>query len=245
MLKDFMARIDARLARHGTLGASLLKAVVGTAGLRVAHGVIGFVTAIVLAKMLRLSGYGAYAFVMSLVGFVSIPAELGVPGLAIRKIPTANARKDWGYMRGFIIWSHQIIGLMSILLAAAGVVVLSVWGHAFDSNKLTCMWLGLLLIPLVSLGSLRGAMLRGLRKVLLGQLPEQVIRPAALLVFILILYLAGFGFDSPVSAMAVQIASVVVAFAFGLVFFIKFRPHELKTATARFTKSIWLQSSIP
>src|SRR5262245_30482680 len=105
-----MARVDARLARHGKLGAALIKGVFGTAGIRAAHGLLGFVTAIVLAKMLGPSGYGTYAFVMALVGFVTIPSELGVPGLAVREIAAANARKDWGSMRGFIIRSHQMIG---------------------------------------------------------------------------------------------------------------------------------------
>src|SRR5262245_35906659 len=108
MLKKIVARLDARLERHGSLGAALVKGVLGTAGVKAAQGLLGFVTAIVLAKMLGPSGYGTYAFVMALVGFMSIPSELGVPGLAVREIATSNARKDWGYMRGFIIRSHQI-----------------------------------------------------------------------------------------------------------------------------------------
>jgi len=241
-----MARVDARLERHGNLGATLVKAVLGTAGIRAAHGVLGFVTAIVLAKMLGPSGYGTYAFVMALVGFVTIPSELGVPGLAVREIAAANARKDWGYMRGFIIRSHQMIGLMSVVLALAGAGALLIWGRQLDPIKATCMWLALLLIPLVSLGSLRGAMLRGLRKVVLGQMPEQVIRPAALLLLILVLYLAGHNFENAASVMVVQICSVAIAFACGLVLFVRNRPPELGTAVPQFKSSAaWLHSSIP
>jgi len=246
MFKKLMARVDARLARHGNLGATLVKAVLGTAGVRAAHGILGFATAIVLAKMLGPSGYGTYAFVMALVGFVTIPSELGVPGLAVREIAAANARKDWASMRGFIVRSHQMIGLMSLTLALAGAAGLLIWGRKLDPVKANCMWLALILIPLVSLGSLRGAMLRGLRKVVLGQLPEQVIRPAALLLLILLLYLAGHEFENAVSVMVVQIFSVSIAFAFGLVLFFRNRPPELATAVPQFKSSLaWLQSSIP
>ena len=241
-----MARVDARLARHGKLGAVLIKGVFGTAGVRAAHGLLGFLTAIVLAKMLGPSGYGAYAFVMALVGFVTIPSELGVPGLAVREIAAANARKDWGSMRGFIIRSHQMIGVMSLVLAVCGAAALLIWGDDLDPVKARCMWLALLLIPLVSLGSLRGAMLRGLRKVVLGQLPEQVIRPAALLVLILLLYLGGHAFETAVSVMAVQIVSVAIAFGCGLVLFMRNRPPELATAVPQFrSTAAWLHSSIP
>jgi O-antigen/teichoic acid export membrane protein len=246
VFKELMARVDARLARHGNLGAILVKGVLGTAGIRAAHGVLGFLTAIVLAKMLGPSGYGTYAFVMALVGFVTIPSELGVPGLAVREVAASNARKDWGYMRGFIIRSHQMIGLMSAVLATFGATALLIWGRNLDPIKASCMWLALLLIPLVSLGSLRGAMLRGLRKVVLGQLPEQVIRPASLLLLILVLHLAGHGFETAVSVMSVQIISVAIAFACGLVLFVRNRPEELATAVPHFKSSAaWLHSSIP
>jgi O-antigen/teichoic acid export membrane protein len=245
MLKGLKNRLDARLARHGNLGAALVKGVLGTAGVKIAHGILGFVTAIVLAKMLGPSGYGTYAFVMALVGFLAIPSELGVPGLAVREIATTNARKDWSHMRGFVIRSHQMIGLMSVCLAALGGLALLAWGHKLDSTKLACMWLGLVLVPLVSLGALRGSMLRGLRKVVLGQIPEQVVRPLVLLLLILALYAIGHGVDTPVGVMIVQIVSVAVAFACGLVFFLRNRPRELSSATPRFRTSVWLQSSIP
>jgi O-antigen/teichoic acid export membrane protein len=246
VLKELMARVDARLARHGNLGAALVKGVVGTAGVRAAHGILGFVTAIVLAKMLGPSGYGTYAFVMALVGFLTIPSELGVPGLAVREIAASNARKDWGHMRGFIIRSHQMIGAMSLALAGLAAIGLVLFKEKLDPVRVECMWLALLLIPLVSLGALRGAMLRGLRRVVLGQMPEQVIRPAALLVMILVLYLAGHGFENATSVMVVQVASVAVAFGFGLYFFVKHRPPELATAPPQFKSSrAWLYSSIP
>jgi len=246
MHRDLISRIDARLARHGHLGAALIKAVAGTAGVRAAHGILGLLTAMVLAKLLGPSGYGTYAFVMALVGFVAIPSELGVPGLAVREIAAANARKNWGAMRGFIIRAHQMIGVMSLALAAAGASALLIWGDRFDPVKERCMWLALLLVPLVSLGSLRGAMLRGLRKVVLGQMPEQVIRPAVLLLLIALLYVAGHGFENAVAVMAVQIASVATAFSCGLYFFMKNRPPELAAAQPEFrSTSAWLHSSIP
>jgi O-antigen/teichoic acid export membrane protein len=245
MFSNLMKRVDARLSRHGSLGAALVKGVVGTAGVRVANGVLGFATAIVLAKILGPSGYGTYAFVMALVGFLAIPSELGVPGLAVREIATTNARKDWAHMRGFIIRSHQMIGAMSLALALLGAAALTIWGDRMDRVRLDCMWLGILLVPLVSLGALRGAMLRGLRKVVLGQIPEQVIRPATLLVLILAFWLAERGLESPLGVMTAQIASVATAFGCGLVFFLKNRPAELKSAEPQFKTALWLQSSIP
>jgi O-antigen/teichoic acid export membrane protein len=121
------------------------------------------------------------SYVIALVQLLSTPSELGVPNLAVREIAVTNVRKDWGYMRGFILWANGVIGAVSLVVAVGAAVVLLVWGHKFDPMRLSCLWLGLLLVPLTSLNALRGSMLRGLRKVLLGQLPEQVIRPLVFL----------------------------------------------------------------
>jgi len=240
-----MEIVDARLSRHGRLGAMLVKGVVGTAGIKLANSGLGFLTAILLAKTLGPSGYGTYSFVMALVAFLTIPSELGIPGLAIREIAVANARKDWSHMRGFIIKAHQAIGLFSLILMGVGAALLLVWGDHVDPVKRHCMWLGLLLVPLVSLGALRGGMLRGLRNVLMGQMPEQVIRPLTLLTLLLVLPLFVNGPVTAAEVMLLQVLSVATAFLFGLSFFVRLRPGELSHAPPTFRTSAWLKSSIP
>jgi O-antigen/teichoic acid export membrane protein len=243
--KEIIARIDARLARHGKLGAALVKGVAGTAGLRAAHAGLGFITAIVLAKILGPSGYGTYSFVMALVAFLAIPAEFGFPRLAIREVAVTNARKEWGYMRGFIIRMHQTIGILTLVLVLAGFLLLSTWGQHLDPVKLQCLWLGLILVPLIALGALRGGMLRGLRKVILGQMPEQVVRPLMLLVLLTVLLLLGANVRSPVGVMGAQIGAATTSFLFGLIMFLRNRPVELSSMPPQFRTTQWLMSSIP
>jgi O-antigen/teichoic acid export membrane protein len=245
MLKKLIERIDASLSRHGNLGAMLIKGVFGTAGIRVGHAAIGFVTAIVLAKMLGPSGYGTYAFVMAVVAFIAMPTELGIPGLAVREIAVTNAHKDWSQMRGFIVRAHQTNAVLCVVILAMATVALLIWGDRLDVEKRTCMWLGLLIVPLLSLGSLRGAMLRGLRKVVLGQLPEQIIRPLTLLTLILLLPLFGTKLATPVGIMSVQIISVATAFLCGVAFFLRNRPSELAGAEPHFRSGSLLTASIP
>jgi O-antigen/teichoic acid export membrane protein len=242
---EVMARIDARLARHGKLGAALVKGAVGTAGMHFAHAAIGFVTTIFLAKMLAPAGYGMYSFVMALVALVAIPSELGIPKLAIREIAMTNARKEWGYMRGFIIRSHQAIGALTAILMLAALIALTIGGDRLDSVKRQAMWLGLLVVPLVSLGALRGAMLRGLRKVVLGQLPEQIFRPLVFLALVLCLFLIAGTQGSVVEVMMAQVVASAMAFFGGLYLFLRNRPADIRTAAPHFRTAAWLKSSIP
>lgn len=245
MLKKALSLIDARLSRHGRLGASLIKAVAGTAGMRLAQDSIAFVTSILIAQMLAPAGYGIYSFVLALVAFLAIPSELGIPRLAIREVAVANARKEWGYMRGFIIRAHQAIGAMTLLLVLVAIVGLSLVGDQLEATKLKSMWLGLILVPLISLGALRSAMMRGLGKVVVGQIPDQIVRPLSLLVLVL---LTLFFLGDRVSAaeiMVLQILAMSIAFICGLLLYFRHRPVELARAEPGYRTSVWLMSSIP
>jgi O-antigen/teichoic acid export membrane protein len=239
------AELEQRLNRQGKLGATLVKGVAGTAGIKAAHALIVFGSSIVLARTLGPSGLGVMTFVIALVHLLSTPSELGVPNLAIREVAVTNARKDWGRMRGFIKWAHLTIGAMSLVVAAGGAIALTVLGDDIDPLKRTCMWLGILLVPLASLNQLRSSMLRGLRKVLLGQLPEQIIRPFTFLMLIGALAFSGNGLTSPVAALVAHIASVAFAFACGMLLFFRHRPRELAGATPQMAGRSWLVSSIP
>lgn len=244
-LSRIRARVDARLSRYGELGSKLIKGVMGTAGIRLAHAAIGFITAILLARMLGPSGYGTYTFVMALVGFLTIPSELGIPGLAVREIAVANARKDWGHMHGFLVRAHQGIAVLSAVLMSGGALALILAGDHLDPVKRNCMWLGLLLVPLISFGALRAAMLRGLRKVLLGQLPEQIIRPAVLALLVVFLFAFSAQQPSAREVIAAQIAATAAAFIWGLFTFLKHRPAELDASPPVFRTREWIKSTLP
>lgn len=245
LLSRLQARLDARLARHGDLGAKLIKGFLGTGGIRLAHAAIGFATGILLARALGPSDYGTYSFVMAMVGFLTIPSELGIPGLAVREIAVANARKDWGMMRGFIVRAHQGIAGLSVILVALAALALVAFGDRIEPVRRQCMWLALALVPLISLGALRGAMLRGLRKVLLGQLPEQVIRPAVLLLAVILILVLARDRMSPQAMMLAQIAATAVAFAWGLAVFVRHRPPDIASAPPTYRTSAWIRSTIP
>jgi O-antigen/teichoic acid export membrane protein len=226
------------------IGAALTRGIVGTAGLRATQAVLTLLTAVVLARLLAPERYGAYSFAMAIVAFLAIPSELGVPGLAVREVAVANARSDWPRMRAFIAWSHRNVAAVSAAVVLAAAATLFMLRGGIDRERLACLWLGLLLVPLVSLGALRSAMLQGLKKVVLGQLPEFVIRPAVFLLLIGALLAIGRAPGSAADAMALQLAAVAVSFSAGLLLFARHRPAGLRTAERGAVDGLWWRSAI-
>jgi O-antigen/teichoic acid export membrane protein len=242
---EFIKRVNEARSRPGSLGAALVKGAVGTAAIKVASAGIAFATSIVLAKSLGPAGYGIFSYVVALVALLAIPSELGIPSLTVREIAVSNTHRDWGRMRGYIIWSHRTVAITCGCLILLSAMALFVWGERFGEAKLACMWLALLLVPLVSLGALRDAMLRGLRKVLLGQLSQPLIRPLILLVLLLVLSQLDVSLTSPVRVMCLHILSVATAFLIGLSLFLANRPAELGSEPPKYHAASWLKSSIP
>ena len=244
-LRQMRERLDARLAREGNLGRTLLKAAAGSAGMKLAYTAIGFLVSITLARTIGAEGYGAYSFAMALVALLVIPSELGMPALTTRETAISNARRDWSHMRGLIRRAHQATGLFTIVLTLLAASALATWGEQLSPVRRQTLWLALLLVPIVSLSALRSSMLRGLRKVLLAQLPEQIVRPLTFLVLILLLAaFSGRAMTAP-QVMGLQVVATALAFVCGLVLFFRHRPPELASAVPAYKTGFWLKSSIP
>src|SRR5699024_571152 len=113
--------------------------------------------------------------------------------------------------------------------------------------QLTTFAWGLVFIPLLAFGSLRSAVLLGLRKVVQGQLPETIIRPA-----LLICFLIGFGFFaadqlSADQAMALHVLAATVAFGIAAWMVGRAQPDAIKqTATkSEYQTREWLAAVLP
>lgn len=88
-------------------------------------------------------------------------------------------------------------------------------------------------------------MLRGLRLVVQGQLPELVIRPGSFVISILIILAFAREYLTPQAVMLGQIGATTVAFAWGLWIFVRRRPSESAMAEPKFQTRDWIRSSIP
>ncbi|WP_338113709.1 flippase [Thiococcus pfennigii] len=208
-------RLAALLGPAASLRGRLIRGGLGSLALKLGSTALGFVLAILLARALGPEGYGVYAFVFAIASLLAIPTQLGLPQLVVRETAKAQAAEQWGLMRGLWRWSTLAVWLFSsgvLVLAFAG---LWLFGERLDDLTRTTLIAGLLLVPLIALGNLRGAALRGLRHVVAGQLPEHVLRPGLLIALCLIILLA-LPAQTLTAATAMGLHALAAAIAFGL-----------------------------
>lgn len=229
--------VESEIARQLATGAA------GTFGLKVLGIVFSFATTILLARVLNADGYGVYAYAVSWATLLFVPSMLGMDTLLVRDIAAYGTVKDWPRMRGLLVTSLVAVAVTSVGIAVAAGALLEV--ARVTPDALSAVLLGLLLVPLMALTRTIGAALRGLHKVVAGQLPELALRPVLLLALLVGgAWLLARDFGPPVALGAYLIAAIVaLVVAVGQLW--RYVPAPARAARPRYELRRWAISALP
>lgn len=224
----------------------LVKGVTASLGVRLGSIVLSFLTGVVLARILGPGGLGTYSYVLAIISMMIIPTQLGLPDLLVREVSAFQTRKQWGMLKGILIRSNQFVLATSLLLVFSSILFLYAFPQIFESPVRQTFWWALPLLGLMPLAALRSAALRGLKEVILGILPEQIIKPSVLLIVLIIVGLAmGSHWLSPERVMILHSGSVLLAFLIGAYWLKKKLPGQAATAKTVYRTKNWLKSTFP
>ncbi len=144
------------LSQDTGLKGKLLKGGIGSIGLKVSSTFLTLLTAVVVARTLGPEQYGIYAYVMGLVSLLSLPALFGLPPLVVRETAKAHAHEQWGVMRGIWHWSSSLTTVLTLVIAVGALVAVWLLSDRFSEPQIKTVFWGCLLVPLMTLGKLRG-----------------------------------------------------------------------------------------
>ncbi len=222
----------------------LIKAVLGSAGIRIAGMLFGFLVGVQLARKLGAEGYGIYGLAMSIVALLTVPTEFGLPQLITRELSAAHVTQDWGRMRGVLAWSAKSVLLTSALMIIAVFVWQIAVKHDLFSPLASTVLYGLILVPLVALTNMRSAALRGLQHIVSGQIPDTLIRPLTFSLLLLVLPEFIIPFTSA-SAMGLGAASAAIALVCASVSLRRHMPQQMRAASPNIQSRRWWSSVVP
>lgn len=238
-----MANLRGYLGGSG-LRAVALRALTGSAGLRVVGMGFAFLVGIQLARGMGPVGYGTYGVAMSIIALLMVPTEFGLPQLVVRETAASAAKGDWGKVRGLLRWSRSISLRSSIIVSAVVVLVLVVGARHIDRALAMALLVGLAMIPLVALGKTRGAALRGLHHIVKGQMPDTLLRPGTQ--SLLLFAVAGLSISlTPAIAMLIGVVGAGVGLVVSAFMLRRAFPSEARLATPETRADEWRSSCIP
>lgn len=226
-----------------TLKAHMIRGAGGSLFLRVANTLLVIATTLVLARIMGARDYGVYAYIISWVSLLSVPAAMGFDTLLVREVAKYKASGKWDALKGVIRWTDRYA-----LGISFGFV--TIWGCAWrvlcdrfgpQANLASLIAAGLL--PLQVLGFLRRGAVQGIGRVVEAQVPLMLALPGAFLVLIAVFGLVS---DiSPAKAIGAQLLASFLALLLGTRIRRKHLPTEAELAEPRYFPRQWLKSALP
>ena len=212
--------------------------------LKIFQALFSFTTTVLLARMLGAKGYGIYAYAFAFVTLFSIPVQIGLSQLIIRETAKGIAKKRPEVIKGIWYWAIRI-GIFSslVLLICIGTIFAFLKRNEFGLEE-TFFW-ALLLVPIFIFSNIWGASLRGLHKIITGQLPEFIIRPGLFLIFLCIINFIFHKNLTPSQAMVLQVAAAVIALIIGGGLFFRNIPSFVYSACPSYEGNKWFNSLLP
>lgn len=211
-------------------------------GMRFGTAGISLVVGVVLARLLGAAEYGVYAYVMAWATVLAVPASLGLQSLLVREVASYVATERWPVLRGVIQRSLQAAGVASLLLAlAAAAIALTAEGWTGRSAAFVA---GMMLVPLMAIGSLRLAILRGLHRVVAGQLPDLILRPLIILVGLGAIYLFVQGQVPAVAAVGLNVIAALAVVIVGTVMLARSLPRQVYSAEPAYELRRWTRTAV-
>jgi O-antigen/teichoic acid export membrane protein len=215
----------------------------GTVALKVLNSGLMLLTTVVLARLLGVRGYGAYAYAISWTSLLMIPAIVGLDTLLTREAARYRATDNWPALRGILGWADRIVLAAALTLAAALAVVVWLRHDGLDPLVRDCLLASALLVPFMAVIQLYGGSLRGLGAVIEAQFPFLVLLPMVFLAMLLVLQPVA-ALTAP-AAVALRAASAAVAAVASIWLLHRILPAAVRGATPRYHRQDWLKSAVP
>lgn len=224
----------------------VIRGTAGTFVLQFTGMVIRFLTGLLFARLLGVNGLGVIVYAGAWASILVMFGTLGLQQLLIREVAIYLSRKDWSHLLGILRFSRRLVFTLTCVLAAAGAFIAwIVVGDAQDKTALYTFWIVILGVPLMGLTQLRQSAVRGLHRIILGQISDGLAIPLIMLAIMATLY---FGFSaslSPVQAATIGLAVGLVGFGVGEYLLYRLLPAPTHNAPPASRPQYWLGSAIP
>ncbi|GAH12035.1 unnamed protein product, partial [marine sediment metagenome] len=207
---------------------------------------LALLIAILLARALGPSQYGAYSIAMGCLAVLVAVGALGLPQVVTREVAAFNARGDWPVLAGLRKFSRRIpLGSGLCLGAFVISVALPMASRSPEPFKYQSLAIAALILPIQILTSSLGAFQVGIHRITLGQIPSAVIRPTVFLILIVVVQLLVPGSFSGPSAMFLNLGAAATALVIAHLIDRSARVPSHGVDKPLFRRPEWLKAGFP
>ena len=156
----------------------------------------GFVTTVILGRLLGPAGFGPYALAMGWLGVATLFTTLGFQHFTVRAIPSLVVGGHLRAVTGLIIFAVGVTtGLALFAMLLTPIIVERFNLFSDPAMELAILAAGFLFLP-VTINQVRQGILRGLGRPLSAQFPEFVLQPVLFIALIVLAAVFGSRLDA-------------------------------------------------
>jgi O-antigen/teichoic acid export membrane protein len=216
----------------------------GSVSIKFGSAFFAFLNAVLLARYMSVSDLGYYVLVFTTMTILSVPGTMGLPSLLTRYVSKYEVIGDLVHIKGLLIRSNQFVLYSTLAIYLLAFITYFFWWKKYDPEMVEAVLYGFLLVPILSFSALRASALRGLKLVILAELPDTLLRN--LWFTMLIVSAIFFQYElTPKSVIIFQIIAAGFSFLLGFMFLNKKLLKKLKGITPKFSSKEWINQTIP
>jgi O-antigen/teichoic acid export membrane protein len=210
--------------------------------MRIGSLALGFISTVILARYLGASDYGTYAWALAWTTVLQLITTLGLDMLTVREVAAHKALAAWSVMRG-LLRSGPLIVLCSSVTVAVGIIAAS-FVFVSSAQRATFV-IAIAIVPVLALTNVREGAMQGLGRIIPSRLPEDLIRPSAFILLLVVGWDAlSLSRSAPV-AMALQGVATVLSFLVGLLLLRRALPTQLSSTVGDLRIAGWVRQGLP
>ncbi len=224
----------------------LIRGAGASVALNIGGRCITLLTAVILARTMGSHSYGIFVLVFSWMGLLVLPAKLGFDSVIVRYIPQYEAREEWGFLKGILIYAFLIIlgGSIVIAVLLSGLITF-VFRDTLNFELRYAFYLGALSLPLMAVANYARSALRGLRRIVLSQTADLIIRPTCLIFGAAVFYVIVGKGPNGYTAVGINGLAFLLAVAYSLFWLWRKLQKKVWQCTPNYQQGEWFSTALP
>lgn len=231
-------------ATAASLRTVLAKGVGAVFALKIGGVLVVIGTQVLLARLLGLGDYGAYAYALAWLQVLLVLGMVGLDTLTVRYTAEYGATGDWQGLRGLLTTPTRWVVAASSIVALLAALLVWPLESVLPPEQPPVLWAACFALPLVTLATVKLAALRGFKQILRAESSDIVLRNTLLVAVVVVVYLTT-GMVTAAQAMVAYIAVSAAILAIAIVWVRAAVPGPAKDAQARTDAPIWVRTALP
>jgi O-antigen/teichoic acid export membrane protein len=234
-----------RFLKDESLTSMLIRGSSASLSIKMLGTGIIFGVQVLLARWLGVNDYGTYIYALTWMNYLILFGRLGFDMATLRFVSGYEGKNSWGLLRGYIKRTNQISLLFASFVSLLTIFVACYFRKRFDAELYNTFFIACFLVPTTSLLLINESTLKALKRVALGQLPNQVFRPLLLTIYFLFATLVlGINPNSSL-AMLANCTATFCSLMIVILFVKKSVPLKIYSEEIKFDTRHWISVSLP